>query len=78
MEATFGKLQSETTLWLKCGFYNPHNLNFLLLWLQSGLCGLFEPQIIWILATYNPHFIIRSTVMFSIHNVIVFYVNLFK
>ena len=46
-------------MWL----YNPLNPDYLLLWIQSrlrGLCGLFKPEIIWIEATFNPHFITRE------------------
>ena len=53
-------LKSEATLWLKCGFYNPRNPDYLLLWLQLGLRGLFKPQIIRIESTLNPHFITRA------------------
>ena len=42
------------------GFYNLHNSDYLLL---CGLCGLFELQIIWVEATYNPHFIIRVSLL---------------
>ena len=46
IEATIGDLKSEVTFLLKCGFYNPLNPDYFLLWLQSalyGLCGLFKP-----------------------------------
>ena len=49
-------LKLEATLWLKCGFYNLHNPDYLHLWLQSrlyGLCGLFKPQITQIEATFH-------------------------
>ena len=48
-------MKLEATLWLKCGYY-PHNLDYLLLRIESGLCGLFKPKIIWI----EPHFITRD------------------
>ena len=72
IEATFGKLEIRSQIGAyKCGFYNPHNSDYLLLWLQSrlcGLCGLFQPQIIWIKGTFNPHFIIREAMKCIVHN----------
>ena len=72
IEATFGKLEIRSHIGAyKCGFYNPHNSDYLLLWLQSrlcGLCGLFQPQIIWIKGTFNPHFIIREAMKCIVHN----------
>ena len=44
-------------------FYDLHNPEYLLLWLQSGLCGLcglFRSHIIWIKVILNPHFITRD------------------
>ena len=43
--------------------YDPQNPDYLLLWLQSALCGscrLFKPPIIRIEVTFNPHFITRE------------------
>ena len=50
-----------------CGIYvafNPHNLDYLLLCLQSVFCGLFKWQTIPIEATFNPHIITRVAKFF--------------
>ena len=39
---------------------HPHNPDYLLLWFQTGLCGLFKPQIIQNEVTFNPHVITRE------------------